>query len=150
MNLIIRNITSFILTVIILFTTSGYYIFKHQCNHMNSIQTSVLIEKNCCNDISLGNLFAGHAHSEETCDPAGCCKTTKSFHKLESLFELRSDYKYQEIKFSNDYIKLEIPKSNIESFSKFTLDYAANAPPIIHKQSIYYMHNLKLAPPLFC
>ena len=144
---IIRTILSFILIGVIFFTTSGFYVFEHHCNHMQSIQTSVLVEMNCCNEFGLGNMFAAHTHSQQTCDANACCKTTKTFKKLESQFELPSTQTFQHFEFSILFFIIEKAVAEVEIEKSFNFDYASNAPPIFGKQFIYYTHQLKLAPP---
>ncbi len=147
MKKIAKNMMIVLLSLIVFITTSGFSIFKHHCNHMNNNQNSIFLEYNCCHKFTLGARFAQQGHNELTIDKEGCCKTHSSFLKNENPFQL-SVVQQLEVPQDFEIILLNCEETLLE-LSTYNVDfnYDINGPPLIDKQFLFMVHQLKLAPP---
>jgi hypothetical protein len=136
-----------LLSLVVFVTTSGFSIFNHHCNYRKTTTTSVFLEVDCCNHYSFGvKLKSPDAH-DLSIDREACCKTNRVFHKIENPFEKNVQQKI-EIPFETfNFSSLLENKVDEEFFDKIDLSYVANGPPLINRKLLFYINQLKLAPP---
>lgn len=148
MKKLIQKIVVSILSLIVFVTTSGFYTFQHRCIHDSDVQNSIFLELNCCHQYSLGHIFSTHV-SVLTIDQANCCKTESNYYKLNSPFEENVSKKIQHSFERNPVIKdIRENTHNIALHSTKHPAYAINGPPLIGKQFLFFVHQLKLSPPV--
>lgn len=97
MNVFKENIKFFvavILAVLVLFSTSGFRIYTHDCHHSNTHNVSILIPANECghnNNVDQKESCCAVVENEETCsqcnEPAAednCCSNSEQIVKLDT------------------------------------------------------------------
>lgn len=160
MNIAIKNIGVLFLSLVIVFASGGYNLFKHQCGTTGLVTTSIIIEEQCGDNSDDGNL---HSYPENACcesndneepssssceDNHDCCITSFTFFKTDQYNLTETAKKSFEFEISYTAIlEIEIPESVI--FCKEKINYTLKIPPPDYgKQLLFSIHQLKIPSPL--
>ncbi len=141
MKLFIKGISVILLSLAVLFTTTGFYVFEHYCMHTGAVETALSLDRIDCDHHG-----SGHS-SNSQCEKGGCCKLISTFYKINSPFERSDTQKSVVIAVIHT---LGLSSKGIENdtvIEDYHLNQNLKAPPLIRKQFLYLTQQLKLAPP---
>ena len=141
MKLLLKTIAVISLSLIVLFATTGFYIFEHHCTRSGNMQTALSLDGIDCDHHKKGS-------KDEVCKSNKCCILLTKFFKLNSPFERTKELNNIEIK----KITSDVFCISDRLFTKTDIDQRLyinlKAPPLIRKEQLFLTQQLKLAPPV--
>jgi len=126
-----RKLANIFVLLLFIVSTTGFTISKHYCKG-NLVSVSVITAASSCCDMSNCN----------------CC------HNEDEFLQLKNDFTATSYTIDNSIIYIELSSMNldinqIDGLTKeLNFSYPANGPPFNDRQFLYYIHQLKLAPPI--
>ncbi len=127
----LRKLVNIFILVLFVVSTTGFSISKHYCKG-ELISVALNTNPTPCCDIN----------------SCGCCHEESQFFQVEEDFTV-SQYSNIQQSFSLELISNSLDNDRIiESTNELDFTVSTNGPPFKDRQFLYYIHQLKLAPPI--
>lgn len=158
MKLVVRNIILISIAAVVLFTTSGFNVFKHSCFTNQTTEYSFIVpdfechhdhENQAGSDPTYNTACCSQHHSDkhQSCVPDKCCETETFLVKLKIDFDNHSFFKKIQV---SDIIMPILKKEADETVSTdefaFLLINNNLPPPLFGKDLHIYLHQLNIPP----